>query len=265
MDKLLNIIQKIDAKHLLFTGGMSAFLGFLAVLIPDSGAAIWLFLASIVSATVFVVLIAVKMLHSVISYIFSVIKRTHSVPNHKTKRNTPLIMVGLITLIAITSLRSQIGGGSMVSVIQVCALMIILYGFGMSWTRKRNKTSKKQAKQCLEQLKAFEQVGGLASTEKIVGSSKQWDYPNGWAPLQLIVIEGLRNYGFTEDARRLKEKWLLCNHKVFQETSKLWEKYDVVNCAVGHPGRYPTQPGFGWTNGVFIRLNNHEFHTSQPA
>ncbi len=127
-----------------------------------------------------------------------------------------------------------------------------LAGFYPLWCKA---ATKKQARQCLEQLKVFEQVGGLASTEKIIGSTKQWDYPNGWAPLQLIVIEGLRNYGFNTDAERLKEKWLLCNQKVFQETGKLWEKYDVVNCDVGRPGRYPTQSGFAWTNGVFIRLN----------
>lgn len=127
-----------------------------------------------------------------------------------------------------------------------------LAGFYPLWC---GAASKEQARQCLEQLKAFEQAGGLTTTEKISKTTKQWDYPNGWAPLQLIVIEGLINYEFNKDAKRLKEKWLLCNQKVFQKTGKLWEKYDVANYDVGRPGRYPTQSGFAWTNGVFIRLN----------
>ena len=62
----------------------------------------------------------------------------------KTKnrtKNIPLIIVGIILLVAITSLRSQIGGGLMVSIIQACALVIILRGFGLSWTRKNERHS----------------------------------------------------------------------------------------------------------------------------
>jgi len=64
----------------------------------------------------------------------------------KRTKNIPLILVGIVLLIAISSLRSQIGGGAVVSIIQVIALIIILYGFGMSWTRKGDaKSSKRQA------------------------------------------------------------------------------------------------------------------------
>lgn len=59
----------------------------------------------------------------------------------KRKKNIPLILVGILLLITITSLRSQIGGGVTVGIIQVCSLMIILYGFGMSWTRKEMRKS----------------------------------------------------------------------------------------------------------------------------
>jgi len=62
-------------------------------------------------------------------------KTTRMGKQHK-KKNIPIILVGVVLLIAITSLRSSIGGGLVVGVVQVCALVIILYGFGMSWTRK---------------------------------------------------------------------------------------------------------------------------------
>lgn len=80
----------------------------------------------------------------------------------------------------------------------------------------------------------------------------QWDWPNGWAPLQLRTVEALLRYGFVHLAKRLISKWIALNVKVFGETGELWEKYDVVHGRVGEPDRYPTQPGFAWTNAVFV-------------
>ena len=126
-----------------------------------------------------------------------------------------------------------------------------LAGFYPLWC---GVAGRKQAAECVAKLHQFEHAGGLASTTKLLPYSNQWDYPNGWAPLQYIVISGLRRYGYTTDADRIAKKWLDCNNKVFASTGKLWEKYDVVRCDVGLPGRYPTQSGFGWTNGVYVRL-----------
>ena len=126
-----------------------------------------------------------------------------------------------------------------------------LAGFFPLWC---GAATQEQAEACRKHLKDFEHDFGLSATEKIPWHDRQWDYPNGWAPLHYIVITGLRRYGFHEDAYRLTRKWLNLNQEVFSATGKLWEKYDVVNGAVGLPGRYPTQPGFSWTNGVFIRL-----------
>jgi len=64
-------------------------------------------------------------------------------------------------------------------------------------------------------LKYLEENGGLAASAKEsaykAGQDKlerQWDYPFGWAPHQMIVWRGLMNYGFEEDAYRLIYKWL---------------------------------------------------------
>jgi alpha,alpha-trehalase len=98
----------------------------------------------------------------------------------------------------------------------------------------------------------FLKPGGLVTT--IHNTGQQWDSPNGWAPLQWVAIEGLRNYGYYELANLIKERWISTNLKLFKEQAKLVEKYDVVTGASGGGGEYPLQDGFGWTNGVLAAL-----------
>jgi alpha,alpha-trehalase len=44
--------------------------------------------------------------------------------------------------------------------------------------------------------------------------------------------------------------------RLYLDTGKLVEKYDVVDIGKrGGGGEYPTQDGFGWTNGVMRRLS----------
>jgi alpha,alpha-trehalase len=126
-----------------------------------------------------------------------------------------------------------------------------LAGFYPMWA---GLAEREMAKKMVKKLRLFESRYGLANTQK-TGLSKeyrQWDYPNGWPNQQWIVAEGLKNYGYAEDAKRIAEKWLALNTKVFLETGKMWEKYDVVSGEIGKSGRYETQSGFGWTNGVFV-------------
>jgi alpha,alpha-trehalase len=97
--------------------------------------------------------------------------------------------------------------------------------------------------------------GGILTTVNKTG--QQWDSPNGWPPLQWIAIKGLRNYGFNELADKIKNRWLKLNEKVFNETGKMFEKYNVENVNLsGGGGEYPLQDGFGWTNGVALALLN---------
>ena len=42
--------------------------------------------------------------------------------------------------------------------------------------------------------------------------------------------------------------------RVYLETGRLLEKYDVTEDRPGGGGEYPTQDGFGWTNGTFVAL-----------
>lgn len=129
-------------------------------------------------------------------------------------------------------------------------------GFYPMWA---NLASKRQAELIRKHtLPLFEHEGGIVNTQpdRLSDELKQHDFPNGWPNQQWIVIKGLLNYGFRQDAERIARKWLDLNNRIFMESGKLWEKYDVVNGEVGisNPDRYPTQSGFGWTNAVFIRL-----------
>lgn len=146
MKALSNIIQRIDAKYLFLAGGTSVVSGFAATIFSESSIAVWLFLTCIASAIAFAGLIAIKIVFGIFSATASIARGSRARPSHKSKRNVPLIIVGLITLIAVSSLRSSIGGGIAVSIIQVCALVIVLYGFGMSWTRKNKQYGRISAK-----------------------------------------------------------------------------------------------------------------------
>jgi alpha,alpha-trehalase len=99
----------------------------------------------------------------------------------------------------------------------------------------------------------FLKPGGLVTT--LNRSGQQWDSPNAWAPLQYMAVDGLNNYNKTELARTIANTWIQTNLKVFNETGKLMEKYDVVDTDVkAGGGEYPLQDGFGWTNGVLLNL-----------
>jgi alpha,alpha-trehalase len=94
--------------------------------------------------------------------------------------------------------------------------------------------------------------GGLRTT--LVETGEQWDWPNGWAPLQWIAFAGLRRYGHTDLARRMAHRWIDTVETEFQRSGWLHEKYDVERRTEGAGGEYPPQLGFGWTNGVTAAL-----------
>lgn len=99
----------------------------------------------------------------------------------------------------------------------------------------------------------FLQFGGVVSTLETTG--QQWDAPNGWAPLQFITVMGLKNYGHQELAAEIADRWVSLNKKVYQSTGKMVEKYNVMDEGLeAGGGEYPLQDGFGWTNGVLLRL-----------
>ena len=100
----------------------------------------------------------------------------------------------------------------------------------------------------------FYKPGGFVTT--LIVSGQQWDAPNGWPPLQWLTIEGVRRYGRAELADSARARWLTLNQRTYQSTGKMTEKYDVVDMTRrAGGGEYPTQDGFGWTNGVGLALS----------
>ena len=101
--------------------------------------------------------------------------------------------------------------------------------------------------------KDFLKEGGLITT--LTNTGQQWDAPNGWAPLQWIGYNASKNYEANELATRIAKKWTANVEGIFELTGKLMEKYNVLELdRLAKGGEYVNQDGFGWTNGVYIRL-----------
>ena len=85
----------------------------------------------------------------------------------------------------------------------------------------------------------------------------QWNYPNGWPCLQYIAAVGLKNYEYSEDAKRIASKYVTLVEKAFDETGNLWEKYNVVEGNIEVCGENYSMPVMmGWTAGSYLSLKN---------
>ncbi|OEL32401.1 putative trehalase [Dichanthelium oligosanthes] len=111
-----------------------------------------------------------------------------------------------------------------------------------------------------ERVMASLQTSGLLHAAGIATSltntSQQWDFPNGWAPVQHLIVEGLLHSG-SEETRKLAEdiatRWVRTNYAAYKATGAMHEKYDVEACGKsGGGGEYKPQTGFGWSNGVVL-------------
>ncbi|CAM0956441.1 unnamed protein product [Alopecurus aequalis] len=95
---------------------------------------------------------------------------------------------------------------------------------------------------------------GIATSA--LNTGQQWDFPNGWAPLQHLIVEGLLNSGSTEAkefAEEIATRWVRTNYAAYKSTGAMHEKYDVEACGKsGGGGEYKPQTGFGWSNGVLL-------------
>ncbi|KAI0244708.1 alpha,alpha-trehalase nth1 [Massospora cicadina] len=127
-------------------------------------------------------------------------------------------------------------------------------------------------------LSRFEVTGGLVcGTEASRGvislerPNRQWDYPFGWAPHQIMAWQGLANYGYHDDARRLAYRWLYTITKSFVDFNGVVpEKFDIVSMThqvkveygnVGVDFKFVPREGFGWMNASYqtglAYLSNH--------
>lgn len=120
-------------------------------------------------------------------------------------------------------------------------------------------------------LPKLEMLGGLVcGTEQSRGPIsinrpvRQWDYPFGWAPHQILAWKGLSDYGFQGDATRLAYRWLFMMTKAFVDFNGIVvEKYNVtsgidphrVEAEYGNQGadfKGVAKEGFGWVNSSYL-------------
>jgi alpha,alpha-trehalase len=114
----------------------------------------------------------------------------------------------------------------------------------------------------------FEEAGGLVSTTEVSRGpvsedrpQRQWDYPFGWPPHQMLVWQGLIDYGYESVAQRLAYRWLhMITKNAADYNGTIPEKYDVVHRThdafieygnVGTEFDYITREGFGWMNASY--------------
>lgn len=68
--------------------------------------------------------------------------------------------------------------------------------------------------------------GGVPTSLDDTG--QQWDFPNGWSPLQQIMIWSLESIPQTKQlARKLASSWLDSNFLGWQRTRGMFEKVKV--------------------------------------
>ena len=116
-------------------------------------------------------------------------------------------------------------------------------------------------------------AGGVLTSS--VHSGEQWDFPNAWAPVQSFIIEGLERAAADAGgeptaaalAKELARRWLRTGLDAYKEGGMgNYEKYDAVNGGSGGGGEYMPQTGFGWTNGVAVRLAaRYDFETLESS
>jgi alpha,alpha-trehalase len=98
--------------------------------------------------------------------------------------------------------------------------------------------------------------GGLRAS--LVDTDQQWDAPNGWPPLQWIGYQSIKGYD-DELADEIRKRWMDNNERVYANVNKMVEKYNVEDITLeAGGGEYPVQDGFGWSNGVYLRMAAEE-------
>jgi alpha,alpha-trehalase len=115
--------------------------------------------------------------------------------------------------------------------------------------------SSEQAKAVVKNISIFERPGGLAMSPSETGG--QWDFPYAWAPNQLLADQGMRRYGFNDDADRVSYEFMSTVAENFRRDGTIREKYNAVTRSsetAVTAGYHVNIVGFGWTNGVFLDL-----------
>lgn len=129
---------------------------------------------------------------------------------------------------------------------------VYLTTFFPLWAHAASKT---QAAAIRGHLGLFARKGGLQMSDNDTGA--QWDAPFGWAPANWLAAKGLENYGFDKDARRIATAFTGTVDRSLAHDGTIREKYNMEtgDAQVKVTAGYGTNViGFGWTNGVYLKL-----------
>jgi alpha,alpha-trehalase len=114
-----------------------------------------------------------------------------------------------------------------------------------------------QARITTHALTKLELAHGMQMSTTISGL--QWDAPFGWAPCNWIVADGLRRYGFFDDAARVSRKFTNTVETNYMSEGTIREKYNVADGTTSievSNGYHQNVTGFGWTNGVYLAMKH---------
>ncbi len=112
--------------------------------------------------------------------------------------------------------------------------------------------TQEEAEAAKNALPRLETAYGILTCEKNdTPGNYQWDYPNGWAPMQLMVAGGLLRYGYREDALRIAGKFTETLERCYEQTGHLWEKYNILEGNIQAVNEYEMPAMLGWTFGVY--------------
>jgi alpha,alpha-trehalase len=147
--------------------------------------------------------------------------------------------------------------------------------------------SEERAKKLVEiALPKFIKSGGITGSTKSssetfgdkAATQRQWDYPFGWAPHQMLLWEGLINYGFLAKAQEMVYRWLwLITKNAVEYNGTIPEKFDLeisshkVFAEYGNVGTefdYIAKEGFGWVNASYqygLQILNGRFKAELNA
>lgn len=98
-------------------------------------------------------------------------------------------------------------------------------------------------------------------------TDRQWDYPNGWAPLQYLAVRASLNYKNFDLARNISKAWTLMVLDVAQRTDHTFEKYNLETCdgERNKIGEYSTQTDFAWTAAVTLEFLAQQTQSPVPT
>jgi hypothetical protein len=129
------------------------------------------------------------------------------------------------------------------------------------WTLLSRVASPAQASALVAELQNSETFGRRNPVPTLAANETGYHADGGywqgavWIPTDMMVIEGLENYGYDELAREIALKHLALVANVFRETGTIWENYAPDSDEPGKPAR----PDFvGWSGlapiGLLLRF-----------